>query len=175
MLKSSIKRKLKNILKRGIFEKGSKIREIKQVNSDVRLLLIGKGEDELRLRKKVDTLGLQENVIFLIDRSDVNDLYQAMDVFVMPSVFEGLPVVGVEAQANGLPCLFSNTISNEVILTSMAKQMDLEKSAVVWAETIMKMKRNESTETQRQLREQGYDISFEAKRLMNWYMELKNN
>ena len=57
----------------------------------------------------------------------------------------------------------------------MAKQMDLEKSAVVWAETIMKMKRNESTETQRQLREQGYDISFEAKRLMNWYMELKNN
>lgn len=151
------------------------VREIKQVNSDVRLLLIGKGEDELRLRKKVDTLGLQENVIFLIDRSDVNDLYQAMDVFVMPSVFEGLPVVGVEAQANGLPCLFSNTISNEVILTSMAKQMDLEKSAVVWAETIMKMKRNESTETQRQLREQGYDISFEAKRLMNWYMELKNN
>lgn len=151
------------------------IQEIKKINSDIRLLLIGKGEDEPILRKKVEKLDLKENVIFLIDRSDVNELYQAMDVFVMPSIFEGLPVVGVEAQANGLPCLFSNKISDEVVLTNTAKQISLEESANVWAENIMKMRNGRNIEAQRQLREQGYDISLEVNKLVKWYMELNNN
>ena len=150
------------------------VNEIKKVNENIRLLLIGKGEDEGALRKKVEELGLQENVIFLIDRSDVNDLYQAMDVFVMPSIFEGLPVVGVEAQANGLPCLFSNTISREVLLTKGAEMMSLKCRPKEWADKIMNMRREKSEDTRIKLAEKGYDIQIEAQKLQECYVQMDN-
>lgn len=150
------------------------VNEIKKRDNNVRLLLIGKGEDETLLRKKVKEMNLDENVIFLIDRADVNDLYQAMDVFVMPSIFEGLPVVGVEAQANGLSCLFSDTISNEVILTDQAEMMSLSQRPSVWADKIVNMKRDKSINVQNQLAEAGYDIRIEAQKLMDWYIQLNN-
>ena len=71
-----------------------------------RLLLVGIGEKEQELRNKVQKLGLEDVVIFLGNRNDVNELYQAMDVFVMPSFFEGIPVTGIEAQFSGLTCVF---------------------------------------------------------------------
>ena len=70
-----------------------------------RLLLVGIGEKEQELRNKVQKLGLEDVVIFLGNRNDVNELYQAMDVFVMPSFFEGIPVTGIEAQFSGLTCV----------------------------------------------------------------------
>lgn len=151
------------------------VNEIKKVNSNVRLLLVGKGEDEKNLRKKVEDLKLQENVIFLIDRADVNDLYQAMDVFVMPSIFEGLPVVGVEAQANGLPCLFSNTISREVLLTNQAEMMSLKCHPKEWADRVVNMRREKSEDTQTQLSEKGYDIKIEAQKLQKCYVQMYKN
>ena len=83
-----------------------------------------------------------------------------MDVFVMPSIFEGLPVVGVEAQANGLPCLFSNTISDEVLLTNQAEMMSLKCQPREWADKIMNMRREKSQDTRTQLAEKGYDIQI---------------
>ena len=151
------------------------VNEIKKENTNIRLLLIGKGEDEGTLRKRVEDLGLQENVIFLIDRSDVNDLYQAMDAFVMPSIFEGLPVVGVEAQANGLPCLFSNTISSEVLLTNRAEMMSLKCRPREWADKIMNMRREKSQDTRTQLAEKGYDIQIEAQKLQECYVQMYNS
>ena len=150
------------------------VNEIKKENTNIRLLLIGKGEDEGTLRKRVEDLGLQENVIFLIDRSDVNDLYQAMDAFVMPSIFEGLPVVGVEAQANGLPCLFSNTISSEVLLTNRAEMMSLKCQPKEWADKIMNMRREKNEDTRTQLAEKGYDIQIEAQKLQECYVQMYN-
>lgn len=150
------------------------VNEIKKENTDIRLLLIGKGEDEFILRKKVEDLGLQKNVIFLIDRADVNDLYQAMDVFVMPSIFEGLPVVGVEAQANGLPCLFSNSISSEVLLTNQAEMLSLKCDSKEWADKIINMRREKNEDTQTQLIKKGYDIHFEAQKLQKCYVQMYN-
>ena len=150
------------------------VNEIKKENTNIRLLLVGKGEDEEALRKRVEDLGLQENVIFLIDRSDVNDLYQAMDAFVMPSIFEGLPVVGVEAQANGLPCLFSNTISSEVLLTNRAEMMSLKCQPKEWADKIMNMRREKNEDTRTQLAEKGYDIQIEAQKLQECYVQMYN-
>lgn len=147
-------------------------KEIKDKKSNVMLLLVGKGEDKAMLQQKVSNLGLQDNVLFLIDRSDVNELYQAMDVFVMPSLFEGLPVVGVEAQANGLPCLFSDKISQEVLLTEQASMMSLEQSPGDWATKILTLKRNKEQDCLKQLNEKGYNVCVEAKKLMSWYMEL---
>lgn len=150
------------------------VHEIKKENSNVRLLLVGKGEDEKILRKRVKDLELEDNVIFLIDRADVNDLYQAMDVFVMPSIFEGLPVVGVEAQANGLPCLFSNTISNEVLLTNQAEMMSLKCSPKEWANRVLNMQREKDEDTRTLLADQGYDIRVEAQKLQKCYVQMYN-
>ena len=151
------------------------IKEIKIKNPNVRLLLIGKGEDEFMLREKTKKLQIQENVIFLIDRSDVCELYQAMDIFVMPSIFEGLPVVGIEAQANGLPCLFSDSISKEVLLTKQAKMMSITQPSAVWADKILTLKRNAQMDCQKKQSEKGYDVSKKKKKLMKWYIELIEN
>lgn len=82
--------------------------EILKKRNDSILLLIGVGEKLDDIKKYVEKLGLSEQVRFLGNRADVDELYQAMDVFVMPSLFEGLPVVGVEAQFSGLSCIFSD-------------------------------------------------------------------
>ena len=145
---------------------------LKKQMPNIMLLLIGKGEDEGKLRQKVETLELNKNVRFLIDRSDVNDLYQAMDVFVMPSLFEGLPVVGVEAQANGLPCLFSDKISQEVVLTENAEMLSLKLGPEEWAKKIITLHRNVNVNSQEQLMAKGYDVSVEANKLMKCYLSL---
>ena len=91
----------------------------------------------------------------------------------MPSIFEGLPVVGVEAQANGLPCLFSDRISKEVLLTDTAEMMDITLSPDIWADKILDMKRMNNT-NQEQLRQKGYDVAVEAVKLMKWYQKLNS-
>lgn len=146
--------------------------EILRENPNSILLLVGKGEDEQKIRNKISKLKLQDKVKLLIDRSDVAELYQVMDVFVMPSLFEGLPVVGVEAQASGLPCFISDKISKELCMTSNIQVLKLNDDAERWATAILLTgaKRNENATEQ--LRAKGYDIKIEAKKLMDWYLEL---
>ena len=111
----------------------------------------------------------------LINRSDVDELYQAMDIFVMPSIFEGLPVVLIEAQANGLPCLISTNISNEVMVTSNVSNMSLKKSAEEWAKNILNKDLNRNPYAKQRMTDAGYDIKTEAKKLQDWYIELYEN
>lgn len=136
------------------------------------LLLIGKGEDEKKLREKVADLGLEQKVMFLIDRSDVNQLYQVVDVFVMPSLFEGLPVVGVEAQANGIPCIVSDKISQEILLTGNIQSITLSSSAKQWAEKILSCDKNRNYHAQDELTNKGYNVQIEARKLMEQYQNL---
>lgn len=100
------------------------------------LLLVGVGEKEEELRNQVKNLGINDKVRFLGNRSDVNELYQAMDVFVMPSFFEGIPVVGVEAQFAGLPCIFSDKVPEEVKFSSKTNFISLNSSVVDWVTSI---------------------------------------
>ena len=95
-------------------------------NPDSKLLLVGSGPLEDEIKKKVERLGLKDSVLFLGQRDDINKLYSVMDVFCLPSLYEGLPVVGVEAQAAGLPTIFSNRISKEVIVSSYAKIVSIQ-------------------------------------------------
>ncbi len=111
--------------------------KIARQDSSARLLLIGDGKLNGEIKKKVERLGLEEKVMFLGKRSDVAQLYQMMDIFILPSHFEGLPIVGVEAQATGLKCLFSNKITEEVRLTKEARFLPIKKNAVdQWVECI---------------------------------------
>lgn len=139
---------------------------------NVHLLLIGIGDEEENLRKKAVALGIADKVTFLVNRSDVNELYQAMDVFVMPSLYEGLPVVCVEAQANGLPCLVSDRISEEVLLTGNIQSKSLSDGAESWANDILQNKSARSVTAIQELKEKGYDIKQEAALLAEQYVRL---
>lgn len=112
--------------------------EIKKKQPNSVLLLVGDGEDLHAIKNKVDDLGLSQSVRFLGTRSDIEKLLQAADAFIMPSFFEGLPVVLVEAQGTGLPCYCSDTITEEVCLLPSTQRIELSKSPEFWAKTILK-------------------------------------
>lgn len=111
--------------------------EIYKLDQSALLLLVGVGETESQIRQKVEKLGLSDSVLFLGKRTDLNELYQAMDVFVMPSLFEGVPVVGVEAQFSGLSCVFSDRVPGEVAFSEVCSFLPLEAGDKAWAEHIL--------------------------------------
>ena len=147
--------------------------EISKVRTDARLLLIGSGPLENDIKEKVKNLNLENRVIFLGRRNDISDLMQGMDVFLLPSLYEGLPVVGIEAQAAGLPCFMSTKITDEVVLCN-TKQLDLCKGAKFWAgkiiEYINDFKRCDVTQI---LIENNFEIKNESNRLREFYLNLR--
>lgn len=108
-------------------------KEYHKKNPDSKLLLVGSGPLEDKIKKKVEKLGLKDSVLFLGQRDDINKLYSAMDVFCLPSLYEGLPVVGVEAQASGLPCVFSDKITNDTVITkdTTLSKLELKKWLII--------------------------------------------
>lgn len=112
-------------------------------NSKYHLVLVGQGELESEIKNLVNRYGLNNCVTFLGKRENMNELYQAMDVFVLPSLFEGLAVVTLEAQAAGVPCVFSDKVSSDAKINDNVVFVELNKNVEVWAdtvETIMKIK-----------------------------------
>lgn len=137
-------------------------------NSNAVLILVGDGKNRQSIEKKVNYLRLNDSVIFTGVRPDIPALLQTMDVFVFPSLHEGLPVTLVEAQASGLPCIISDRITDEVKVTDLVKCLSLSKSAEYWSEEVLKYSQNfERTNTYTEIVESGYDIEAVSK----WYME----
>ncbi len=148
--------------------------EYLKINSDAVLMLTGEGELEDDTKRRARELGIAEKVLFMGLRSDVAELYQAMDLFLMPSLYEGMPVVGVEAQACGLPCLFSAEITDEVVLSPMARRVPLADGDTKWAEVMSDLltcgtDRSCGAEI---VKKAGYDIKTEAKRIEDLYIRL---
>ena len=114
--------------------------QLHRQEQDSVLMLVGTGEKEKKIREYVAYKNLSDVVLFMGNRSDVNELYQAMDVFVMPSLFEGVPLVGIEAQFAGLPCLFSDRVPSEVKATEHCCFVSLECSTKEWAQMILQSK-----------------------------------
>lgn len=150
-----------------IFEK------IHEKRPDAVLVLIGEGETENNIRKKVKLHGLENCVRFMGKQSNTSKFYQAMDVFVLPSRYEGLPVVGVEAQATGLPCFFSDKVTTEAKILESTTFISLKSSAFEWANTILKQIDSfERKNTKEVMRRAGFDIKVEAGKLLNFYENL---
>lgn len=147
--------------------------EYLKYNAEAVLVLLGDGELLEAVKEKVKELNIVENVIFVGNVPNANEWYQAFDLFVLPSVWEGLPVVGVEAQAADLPCIFSDNITREIGFSEKAAFVSTEVSMQVWVETIEKMKtyseRYDATEL---ITKNHYNIYEEAKILQNRYLEL---
>lgn len=145
-----------------------------KLHPDSRLVLVGEGELRPELEAKAEQLGIADKVLFAGVQSDTSVWYQAMDVFVMPSLFEGLPVVGIEAQAAGLPCVFSVGITDEVLLTDTACRVSLQQPDEVWAQTILDAvhRTAERSSAAAVVRAAGYDIRQETRRLEQLYTDL---
>ena len=140
---------------------------------EAKLLLVGGGGEEPVIRKKAEQLGIRDRVIFAGIRSDVPDLLQAMDVFVFPSLFEGLPLSVVEAQASGLPCLISDKVPEECILTDgLVWKMPLSEDSEKWAEIIDALRTIPRRDRSAEIRRAGFDIVEEAKKLERLYFDL---
>ena len=148
-------------------------KKVVEMHSDSVLFLAGDGELQYEIRDKVQKEKLENKVIFAGVRNDIPRLLQAMDVFVLPSLFEGLPVVLIEAQAAGLPCLISERVSDESEKTvGLIQKLNLDSGAEKWAEGVLRsigMKReNRLTE----IREAGFDIKKSAEELQQFYMNV---
>lgn len=113
---------------------------ILQQKPQARLLLCGRGENFEQSQQEADALGIAGKVLFCGNVKRPEDYLQAMDVFVLPSLFEGLPIVGVEAQASGLPCIFADTITQEVKILPQTQFLALTQPDEVWAECIVQTK-----------------------------------
>lgn len=145
--------------------------EILKINSKAVLLLVGGGTEKINIQEKVISLGLEDKVIFMGVRNDVNKLMQAMDVFVFPSLYEGLPVTLIEAQASGLPIIKSDNVSDQCILTDNVVSVSLDKSANGWAKEILNFVNSfDRKDTSLEIINNGYDISSNAKWLENYYL-----
>lgn len=140
----------------------------KEIN--VKLLLIGKGELLDLVQQKVNNLGLANRVVFLGERNDINNCMQAMDCFVMPSLYEGLPFVLVEAQAAGLPCVISSSINSDAILTPHVVQEDIENGVESWCSSIIRLTRDyKRQDTSNYLIEKGFSMFETARYLRTIY------
>lgn len=143
--------------------------EYHKLNPNSILLLIGTGELEDVIKEYVIKLSIEKVVFFLGLQKNVKEYLSKMDVFIFPSVYEGLPLALVEAQASGIQCFISNTISDEVCITSCINKLSLKEPASVWARCIKEknlMKKN----TYSELRNAGYDIANTVQWLSKFYI-----
>ena len=151
--------------------------EVKKRNPDAILMLIGSGELEGDIKKKVESLGLADCVLFLGIRTDVCDLMQAMDVFVFPSNYEGLGIAVIEAQAAGLKTFVSEAVPEEANVTELVEYCRLDQPAEYWAKRVLSCFENsnyERSKTVDKLRRSGYDIKMAGEELQKWYEKLSN-
>ncbi|MGY3778709.1 glycosyltransferase [Isobaculum melis] len=148
--------------------------EFHQYNQSSILMLVGMGPDEEKIKEKVKNLNLEKNVLFLGIRKDVNKIMEAMDVLLFPSIFEGLGIVLIEAQATGLPCLVSDIIAEEALCSPKIQTLSLALSAKEWAKKIQVLV-TDDTERKNQhglLREKGYSSNEVSMRLNDFYINL---
>ena len=115
-----------------------------------------------------------DNVKFLGQRNDVNELYQAFDIFLLPSLYEGLGMVAIEAQVSGLPCMCSSEVPKVAKVTKNLDFLDLNINPEIWAACILKKLKNHNRKSYvADIRKNGYDIKHEAKILEEKYLEIK--
>lgn len=140
----------------------------------VKLVSVGNGPLFESMQEKAKETGAADNILFLGGRSDVPDLMQAMDAFVLPSLFEGFPVTMVEAQAAGLSCFISDKVPKECKMTPEVHTINLSSSADQWADAILKHKNTERKNNLETIKKAGFDIATNAKWLEDFYVGKHN-
>lgn len=133
-------------------------------NPDCVLLSVGTGDMEAATKAYAEDKGLLQHVQFLGVRGDVDRIMQAADCFILPSVYEGLPIVAVEAQASGLPCLLSDKISTETKLTEDARFLPIDRPEQ-WAEAILSVQPQNRKKKRQEMIKAGYDMEYQKENI----------
>lgn len=151
------------------------LRKLKMKKNIYHLLIVGDGELEQDLKESVKKYHLEEDVTFIGRVENVEDYLWAFDIFVMPSLFEGLPVTLIEAQATGLPCVISDRITSEVIVTDLVQVAPLSTDFMQWIKIIEKMRvymENDRENYNAILKSKGYNITEGSRKLEKLYLNL---
>lgn len=149
--------------------------EIQRINKNSVLILIGVGNLEEKIKNKVNKLELTNKVMFLGKRDDVNDLMQAMDVFIFPSRYEGIGIVAVEAQASGLLVIKSDKVPDQCKITPNVISLSLDESPKSWGyQAVSSFNKSKRENMSRYVIKSGYDILHNVKKLQTFYQEVYN-
>ena len=146
-----------------------------RANKNAALLLVGTGELESDTRRLVEELGIEQAVFFAGLRRDIPDFLNAFDVFFLPSRYEGMPVVGIEAQAAGLPCLMSDAVPHDTAITPLVSFFPLSAGIDEWAQKLLSYERIPKTAYPEAIRNAGFDIVSAAEDLCAWYENLQKS
>lgn len=133
-------------------------KEIHNIKSDAILMLVGDGELKEEIKNEIKLNNLDDYVIFMGIRKDIPDILSAMDMMIFPSYFEGMPNTIIEAQACGLPCLISDSITKEAKVTDIVKMISLNKDALYWAKEVFSNNSFDRNKTNELLNKAGYSI-----------------
>lgn len=143
-----------------------------KIKTNSKLLLCGEGELETEIRDKTIELGIEDKVLFIKNQENICNYYSAMDCFVLPSVFEGLGIVGVEAQAAGLPCVISDAVPKEIKVLEDVKFLPITLEAVEdWVEALenIEVDFDKRKEADKIILQSQYNIAFAIKKLQEIY------
>ncbi len=150
-------------------------KEIASLQKKAILVMIGFGELEEKMMKKVMEYGISDQIVNLGRRDDIKQFYNAFDAFLLPSLYEGMPVVGIEAQCAGLPIFFSKNITEETTACELAHYIGLERTCKEWAtEIVSVVEKNLSSRRgfSNEVKKAGFDSVHESKRMQEFYYEL---
>lgn len=148
----------------------SLFKQFHQIVPESILVLVGDGNQRNALMDKARQLGIDNCVHFLLTRTDIPELYNAFDVFVFPSLYEGLPVSLIEAQSSGLPCIMSDTISPQAKLLDTCKILSLSSGYDVWIDAMLTALKWKRKDTSSEIKQAGFDITTNAEWLTQYYI-----
>lgn len=145
------------------------LEDILKSREDCRLLLIGDGELRKEIEEVAKEKGIDRKILITGMVEDVHKYMQALDVFVMPSLYEGLPFAGIEAQAAGLPCIFSDTITEELHIAPNIIFLPIDKGTPLWKKAILEMEKIGRADAMRELIQSGYDLETQIDDIIKAY------
>ena len=148
------------------------LNEYLKVNKSAFLLIVGSGPLKENLVKEIKRLKLENNVLILSERSDVNEIIQCFDIFLMPSLYEGLPLSLVEAQAASLPCIISDNVRDGKLIKELIEQIPLDNNYQMWIKAIEKKKNNKKIDRMKEIKAMNFDIDENVKWLEKFYEKL---
>lgn len=148
-------------------------KELKKINDKSKLLLIGTGHLQSKIKEESQSLNISDHVLFLGARTDIPEVLLSIDIFLFPSLFEGLPVTLIEAQASGLKIFSSNNVAKEVEMTNLLEFISLENTPKEWAQIINKNSVYNRKKQEKAL--ESYDIAYNAEKLKTFYLKNHQN
>ncbi|MBM6860162.1 glycosyltransferase, partial [Clostridium saudiense] len=147
--------------------------EVHKKNNKSILILVGEGPLQEKVKLKVKKLNLEKYVKFLGQRNDCDELYKAFDVFLLPSLYEGLPIVAVEAQASGLLCMLSDEMTKETKIINSTKFLSLSQDATIWSGVLLDYyNKHLPIESIKEMTKSGFNIKEEARKLESNYLKI---